>query len=138
MGLVQVEPESAGADSGPICYGRGGAQPTVTADPAGIRRAGEGGRAAGAVGSAGRMRFPPRGLGGGGDGSYGAIEMYGEGIASSSSPNVTFHEGDVVRLRLPGGGGHGDPARRKRERIEADLKAGYVTPEGARRDYGYG
>ena len=57
--------------------------------------------------------------------------MNGEGIAPSSSPNVTFHEGDVVRLRLPGGGGHGDPARRRRERIEADLKAGYVTPEGA-------
>ena len=88
-------------------------------------------------GSAGRMRFPPRGLLGGGDGSYGAIEVNGEAIAPSSSPNVTFHEGDVVRLRLPGGGGHGDPARRRRGRIEADLEAGYVTPEGARRDYGY-
>ena len=88
-------------------------------------------------GSAGRMRFPPRGLGGGRDGSYGAIEVNGEGIAPSSSPNVTFQEGDVVRLRLPGGGGYGDPARRRRERIEADLEAGYVTPEGARRDYGY-
>ena len=30
MGLVQVGPESAGADPGPICYGRGGARPTVT------------------------------------------------------------------------------------------------------------
>ena len=89
-------------------------------------------------GSAGRMRFPPRGLLGGGDGSYGAIEVNGEAIAPSSSPNVTFGEGDVVRLRLPGGGGHGDPARRRRERVEADLKAGYVTSEGARRDYGYG
>ena len=88
-------------------------------------------------GSAGRMRFPPRGLGGGADGSYGAIEVNGEGIAPSSSPTVTFQERDVVRLRLPGGGGHGDPARRRRERIEADLKAGYVTPEGARRDCGY-
>ena len=88
-------------------------------------------------GSAGRMRFPPRGLLGGADGSYGAIEVNGEAIAPSSSPNVTFYEGDVVRLRLPGGGGHGDPARRRRERIEADLDAGYVTREGARRDYGY-
>ena len=51
---------------------------------------------------------------------------------------MTFQEGDVVRLRLLGGGGHGDPARRRRERIEANLKAGYVTQEGARRDYGYG
>ena len=30
MGLLQVGPESAGADPGPVCYGRGGTEPTVT------------------------------------------------------------------------------------------------------------
>lgn len=30
LGLIQVGPESAGADPGPICYGQGGEQPTVT------------------------------------------------------------------------------------------------------------
>ena len=30
MGLLQVGPESAGADPGPACYGRGGGNPTVT------------------------------------------------------------------------------------------------------------
>lgn len=29
-GLLHVGPHSAGADPGPVCYGRGGAQPTVT------------------------------------------------------------------------------------------------------------
>ncbi|MEP9386820.1 hydantoinase/oxoprolinase family protein [Mesorhizobium sp. KR9-304] len=29
-GLIQVGPESAGASPGPICYGRGGAEPTIT------------------------------------------------------------------------------------------------------------
>ena len=29
-GLVQVGPESAGASPGPICYGRGGSEPTIT------------------------------------------------------------------------------------------------------------
>lgn len=29
-GLLHVGPESAGADPGPVCYGRGGQQPTVT------------------------------------------------------------------------------------------------------------
>ena len=29
-GILQVGPESAGADPGPICYGRGGSEPTVT------------------------------------------------------------------------------------------------------------
>lgn len=30
LGLLQVGPQSSGADPGPICYGRGGAAPTVT------------------------------------------------------------------------------------------------------------
>ena len=30
LGLIQVGPESAGADPGPICYGQGGTEPTVT------------------------------------------------------------------------------------------------------------
>jgi N-methylhydantoinase A len=30
MGLLKVGPESAGAEPGPVCYGRGGSQPTVT------------------------------------------------------------------------------------------------------------
>ncbi|TPL55127.1 hydantoinase/oxoprolinase family protein [Mesorhizobium sp. B2-4-4] len=29
-GLIQIGPESAGANPGPICYGRGGLQPTIT------------------------------------------------------------------------------------------------------------
>lgn len=29
-GLLKVGPESAGADPGPVCYGRGGGQPTIT------------------------------------------------------------------------------------------------------------
>ncbi|TGP51774.1 hydantoinase/oxoprolinase family protein [bacterium M00.F.Ca.ET.230.01.1.1] len=29
-GLIQIGPESAGANPGPICYGRGGAEPTIT------------------------------------------------------------------------------------------------------------
>ncbi|HEV2897705.1 MAG TPA: hydantoinase/oxoprolinase family protein [Pseudaminobacter sp.] len=29
-GLIQIGPESAGANPGPICYGRGGTEPTVT------------------------------------------------------------------------------------------------------------
>ncbi len=30
MGLIRVGPDSAGAEPGPICYGRGGKQPTIT------------------------------------------------------------------------------------------------------------
>ncbi|MDQ3808910.1 MAG: hydantoinase/oxoprolinase family protein [Chloroflexota bacterium] len=30
LGLIKVGPDSAGADPGPVCYGRGGTEPTVT------------------------------------------------------------------------------------------------------------
>ena len=44
-GLLEVGPESAGADPGPVCYGRGGTRPTISdanlllgrLDPAGLR-----------------------------------------------------------------------------------------------------
>jgi N-methylhydantoinase B len=88
-------------------------------------------------GSAGRMRFAPEGLFGAGPGALGRIEVNGTPIAPSSSPEVTLRVGDVVRLLLPGGGGHGDPRRRERALIERDLANGYVTPEAARLDYGY-
>lgn len=87
-------------------------------------------------GSAGRMRFAPDGLFGGGPGSLGRILVNDVPIAPTSSPEVSFRVGDVVRLLLPGGGGYGDPRRRDRRLVEADLKNGYVTPDAARRDLG--
>ena len=30
LGMIAIGPESAGADPGPICYGKGGTQPTIT------------------------------------------------------------------------------------------------------------
>ena len=45
--------------------------------------------------------------------SYGVIDVNGEAVALSNSPYVTFHESDSVRLRLPSGGGRGDPERRR-------------------------
>ncbi|MGH7263335.1 MAG: hydantoinase B/oxoprolinase family protein, partial [Candidatus Rokuibacteriota bacterium] len=58
-------------------------------------------------GSAGRMRFPPQGTLGGRPGSFGVIEVNGRPIAPTSSPEVVFRHGDVLRLSLPGGGGYG-------------------------------
>jgi N-methylhydantoinase B len=89
-------------------------------------------------GSAGRMRFPPEGLFGGRPGGLGRILVNDVPIAPSSSPEVVFRPGDVVRLLLPGGGGHGDPRGRDRALVEADLRNGYVTPDAARREYGDG
>jgi N-methylhydantoinase B len=41
-----------------------------------------------------------------------------------------------VTLLYPGGGGYGDPATRDPEALAQDLRDGYVSTEGAARDYG--
>ena len=43
---------------------------------------------------------------------------------------------DVVAWQLAGGGGYGDPLQRDPARVQRDVRMGYVTMEGARRDYG--
>jgi N-methylhydantoinase B len=88
-------------------------------------------------GSAGRMQFPPAGVFGGGAGGFGRIEVGGTPIAPTSSPEIVFTSRDVVRLALPGGGGYGPPRERDRALVESDLRNGYITPDGAARDYGW-
>jgi N-methylhydantoinase B/oxoprolinase/acetone carboxylase alpha subunit len=44
--------------------------------------------------------------------------------------------GDRITMIEAGGGGYGDPGQRSRAAIEADLAEGFITPEGAVRDYG--
>lgn len=44
--------------------------------------------------------------------------------------------GDVVTILTPGGGGYGDPMDRPAQEVMEDLKLGYITAEGALRDYG--
>jgi N-methylhydantoinase B/oxoprolinase/acetone carboxylase alpha subunit len=79
------------------------------------------------TGSAGRMRYPAEGVIGGRPGSRGLIAVNGEPIVPTSAPDVTFLPGDVVRLRTPGGAGHGAPSDRDAAAIEADLRDGYIT-----------
>jgi N-methylhydantoinase B len=42
----------------------------------------------------------------------------------------------VLRYLNNGGGGYGDPLEREPERVKRDVRDGYVTIEGAARDYG--
>ncbi|MEE8172022.1 MAG: hydantoinase B/oxoprolinase family protein [Alphaproteobacteria bacterium] len=62
-------------------------------------------------------------------------EAFGK-VSSSKYSNITLKPGDRVRLSVSGGGGYGRPQDRARESIEEDLREGYITPEGAKRDYG--
>ena len=44
--------------------------------------------------------------------------------------------GTVVETRTGGGGGNGDPKARPFEDVRRDVQRGYVSPDGALRDYG--
>ena len=98
-----------------------------------------------------RHRIKTWGLRGGGEGAVGATLIQPGGAAdwrpvtethgkasSSKYSNILLRPGDRVRLVVPGGGGYGAPAERAREAIEEDIAEGYVTPDAARREYGYG
>ncbi len=58
-----------------------------------------------------------------------------EKILPSRYSDYPLADGDVFRLETPGGGGFGDPASRKPERVAADVNEGYVTPAAARDVY---
>jgi len=56
----------------------------------------------------------------------------------SKDQDIEIGVGDVVRVQTPGGGGFGDPARRKPELIERDIARGYYTAEQAKARFGNG
>jgi N-methylhydantoinase B len=55
---------------------------------------------------------------------------------TSKISGLRLRKDDVVAWQLAGGGGYGDPLQRDPARVQRDVRMGYVTPEGARRDYG--
>ena len=83
-----------------------------------------------------RMRNPPRGRDGGRPGRNGAARL-ASGPRFTDKAVHTIPPGDRLIVELPGGGGLGDPRQRSAEFVRADLEAGYVTREGAKRDYGH-
>lgn len=83
---------------------------------------------------AGRFRYPPEGLFGGGDGSK-ARFLKNEEPADSSG--LTFAApGDRMAFYSAGGGGYGDPFERDPDNVAEDVLNGYVGIEKAREDYG--
>jgi len=90
--------------------------------------------------SATRTTSRPWGLAGGHEGSNNRAEILRKDGSVDTHSMVTGAravEGETFRLVSATGGGYGDPAKRDRARLLADLRDGYVTPEQARRDYGF-
>ena len=96
-----------------------------------------------------RMKTEPWGVLGGGNGAVGGlwvrragqddwstfVEEFGT-MSPSKFSGVILHEGDQVKILMPGGGGYGDPVARDRERVRRDVEEGFVSAEAATRDYG--
>jgi N-methylhydantoinase B len=84
--------------------------------------------------------IPPHGMEGGRDGRPGDIWINPETDRAKRLPtryaDYPLKAGDIFRLDTPGGGGYGDPLARPAERVLADVREGFVSPEVAERDYG--
>lgn len=82
----------------------------------------------------GRSEFPALGYSGGKPGALRSVIVNGRKVHPKG--RYYLQPGDILTLLEPGGGGFGDPAERRRDQVEADLAQGFITPEGALRDYG--
>lgn len=86
-----------------------------------------------------RSTVPPWAVAGGHKGTVNRLDILRadggtESLASASE--VRLERGDIVRIRTGVGGGYGNPRQRPAERVLADVKNGYVTPQLAREVYG--
>lgn len=79
--------------------------------------------------------FPPQGKHGGRPGQVRRYWINGEQV--NARGRYPLKPGDTIRFVNAGGGGFGDPRARKPEKLMDDLRNGFVTPEGALRDYGF-
>jgi N-methylhydantoinase B len=86
-----------------------------------------------------RNKHKPWSLHGGREGSPNYVEVIradGSVEAHAVVTALTVNEGDVIRLHTANGGGYGDPKKRPRELVLADLRDGYISAEIARTVYG--
>ena len=82
----------------------------------------------------------PEGARGGKPGAVGDIRINpdteGERRLPTRYADYPLREGDRFQLVTPGGGGFGEPQARPAQSVLADVRNGYVTADGAFRDYG--
>ncbi len=86
-----------------------------------------------------RTTVRPFGLLGGRPGAPGKLARNpgpGEQVLPSKHPPLRLEKGERFLLRPAGAGGFGPPWERPVARVVDDLRDGYITTEGARRDYG--
>jgi len=82
-------------------------------------------------------RTGPQGALGGQDGAVNRVEVIRGGVVTvpehlSKAQDIPLRPGDRVRVRTPGGGGYGDPARRDPAAVDEDVRLGRYTAAQAR------
>ena len=83
-----------------------------------------------------RCRNPARGRNGGYPGAAGAVGL-DDGSLLQSKGKQWVPAGRRLVLKLPGGGGYGDPGERDRALVEQDIAREYISPEQARDQYAW-
>lgn len=83
---------------------------------------------------AGRTEFPPLGMVGGKPGGLRRYRINGKEVHPKG--RYVLRPGDEIEMIEAGGGGYGDPGERPPEKVLDDVKNGFVSVEGALRDYG--
>jgi N-methylhydantoinase B len=82
-----------------------------------------------------RTRFPAPGMLGGRDGEAGSVST-ASGEQLHPKRQQLIPAGERVVLKLPGGGGYGDPLERDPELVRRDAEDGLISPTHAREAYG--
>ena len=82
-----------------------------------------------------RVRFPPRGRDGGGNGATGRLAL-ASGADLRPKGRQTVPAGDTLMIEMPGGGGYGDPRERPAAEVARDVRDGLVSPGAAAERYG--
>ena len=81
-----------------------------------------------------RTKFPAKGYADAKDGGLRAFSINNKTVAGKGLH--TLPAGHLFTIREAGGGGFGDPEKRPVEKIYADYRDGFITSEGALKDYG--
>jgi N-methylhydantoinase B len=81
-----------------------------------------------------RCQNPARGRNGGRAGAAGSVEL-DDGSRLSAKGKQWIPAARRLVLKLPGGGGYGEPSQRDPALVAQDVEREYITPEQAKRDY---
>jgi len=86
------------------------------------------------VGLGRRNSYPALGLRGGEAGAPRTYHINDEAVFPRG--RYVLKPGDIIDVSDAGGGGYGDPKQRDRAAVQADVAAGFVSPEAALAQYG--